>query len=330
MATLSLSDLSRLLAQTVDVKYFYLSNAVMLYYDTLVYFGDEVEYIWKARWSVGKILYIATRYMAFVDLTVLIVYATYSKLTPADCMHVFRISSWFMVVGVLIAEALLIIRTYALYERSKIILAYLVCLKIALTIPAIKVINETFDSFNYVSSPAPSVLPCMAILTDGHAKMWFAFLCIALFDLNIVSLTLWRAILSWRSVRTNFGPLLATLYRDGIVYFLCLFATSVSNVFVMKTMADTSFFLVLIGFQRALHALLSSKLIINVRKATATSWTLPSALADPLDDRNLRGTRRGELPIDFARSVEMQSRYTLSSSYTGMTSKDLKDEDSRS
>lgn len=63
-------------------------------------------------------------------------------------------------------------------------------------------------------------------------------------------------------------------------------------------------------FQRALHALLSSKLIINVRKATATTWTSPSALADPLDDRNLRATRGGDLPIDFAHSVEMQSRYT--------------------
>ncbi|KLO08529.1 hypothetical protein SCHPADRAFT_606289 [Schizopora paradoxa] len=335
MSTVSLAELAKTLSQTVDVKYFYLTNAVALYYDTLIYFGDEVEFIWLARWSAGKVLYIASRYLAFIDLSLLVVYVTDWHLTPMACMRVFRTSSWLEVAGVLIAEVLLIIRTFALYDRSKAILVYLIFLKIALTIPAIVLINNTFHSFDYISSPAPSILPCMAILQNGHSKMWFAFLCIAIFDLSehpflrgcffignssqpadIVTLTLFRAISSWRSLgrlNTRQAPLLTTLYRDGIIYFVCLFATSLSNVFVMKTKADTAYFLTLIGFQRMLHALLSSKIIINVRKSTASTWTSPSTLPDPLDDSSLRASRMAAMPLEFAQSVELPSRHTTSS-----------------
>lgn len=64
------------------------------------------------------------------------------------------------------------------------------------------------------------------------------------------------------------------------------------------------------SFQRVLHALLSSKLIINVRKTTAATWISPSTLADPLDDSNLRASRLAAMPLEFIHSVELQSRHT--------------------
>lgn len=41
-------------------------------YDTLIVFGDEVDFIWLQRWSLGKWVYILTRYWAFFDVIVLL------------------------------------------------------------------------------------------------------------------------------------------------------------------------------------------------------------------------------------------------------------------
>lgn len=36
-------------------------------------FFFKVKYIWMSRWSLGKSLYMLSRYLAFVDLTLLLV-----------------------------------------------------------------------------------------------------------------------------------------------------------------------------------------------------------------------------------------------------------------
>ncbi len=41
-------------------------------YDIAINLSDEVSLIWRQRWSVGKVLYILTRYTALFDAVVLL------------------------------------------------------------------------------------------------------------------------------------------------------------------------------------------------------------------------------------------------------------------
>ncbi|KLO08912.1 hypothetical protein SCHPADRAFT_588277 [Schizopora paradoxa] len=234
------AELTKLLVQSQNVKYFYLSNASLLYYDTFINFDDEYQFIWKARWSVGKILYIMARYFAFVDVALLLVFTLQEHPDPTRCMHIYKTSAWLLVVGVLVAEALLIVRTYAIFERNTYVLAYLVCLKIGLTIPAIKILNDSFGQTTFLPSPAPTILPCFPDV--GIGSCWPAFLCIAIFDLNILSLTTFNAVSQW-SAGMGRSRLLKTLVMDGALYFVCLFASSVSNVVILRTQSQVREFL---------------------------------------------------------------------------------------
>ncbi|KLO15028.1 hypothetical protein SCHPADRAFT_282963 [Schizopora paradoxa] len=303
-STDSIAVLASELTDTIAVKYFYLSNAVILYYDTLLNLREDVKYIWMSRWSLGKCLYILSRYLAFVDLTLLLVYTFDSRLRPSQCLPLYKASAWFQVAGVIFAELILIVRTYAIYQRSRPMLCYLIALHLGLTLPSLNIINRSFAFISYGPSPAPTIIPCVP--TIGDVRWWIPFMCIAIFDLNIVTLTLWKAVMDWRSgaTRTEF---IITLYRDGFMYFAGMFATSLTNVILMKVMRQTPYFLLFVGWQRLLHALLSARLIINVRRASLGAWL--NSTADPHCDTSkciATTTTKLALSLDFTEPMELR------------------------
>jgi len=78
----SFDAITSLLSKEFNVKCMYISNAALLTYDTTTLFSDEVTYIWKSPWSLGKCLYIAARYFAFADLFIHLRISFDSHLTP--------------------------------------------------------------------------------------------------------------------------------------------------------------------------------------------------------------------------------------------------------
>jgi len=67
-----IDDPVHLLAQAVNVKLSFAAGAPLLLYDTMINFSDEVNMIWFQRWSVGKVLYILTRYWGLLDAILLL------------------------------------------------------------------------------------------------------------------------------------------------------------------------------------------------------------------------------------------------------------------
>jgi len=238
-----------------------------------------MQYIWKSPWSLGKCLYIASRYFAFADVYVHLQMSFDSGWTPKDCLATSRYIPWFSVIGAVIAEAILIARTFAIYERSYKILTYLVCLRLGTLIPTLKLINDYNRGLKFVESPAPGFSPCVSS-GDDPAKIWLAYLFIAILDCNIVALTIWKAGSQWKSGLTG-RRLISTLYRDGVAYFMVLCLVSIANVVLLNVQHNMLYFDFLVLFQRVVQAILSSRIIINIRKAVGATSD-PSTITDPL------------------------------------------------
>ncbi|KAF8480582.1 hypothetical protein JB92DRAFT_1761020 [Gautieria morchelliformis] len=49
-------------------KYVAVAALAMLTYDYALTFDDEFEFVWKRRWSLGKILFIFNRYFGLLSL----------------------------------------------------------------------------------------------------------------------------------------------------------------------------------------------------------------------------------------------------------------------
>ncbi|KLO11735.1 hypothetical protein SCHPADRAFT_456567 [Schizopora paradoxa] len=207
-------------------------------------------------------------------------------LTPKGCHDNFVPIPWLLAVGVVSSEAILITRTFAIYGRSYIILAYLVCMRIATVIPSLKLCNEWNKGMKYLDSPFPTLAPCLP-KPNKNVKLWLDFLFIAIFDCHIVGLTLFKAYQQWRYGLTK-HRLITTIYRDGIGYFIVLFMVSTTNVTFLNTERNNLYFDFFILFQRIMYAILASRIVINVRKA-----------ASPAVDVDIDTS--GEDPISFGR-----------------------------
>jgi len=122
--SVAIGESVHLLMQTANVKYTYVAGITLLVYDTLISLSGEINLIWVQRWSIGKILYIVTRYSGFLDASF---FLWYSFSTIESCRDSFSAAVWSVTIGISICHVVLVIRTFAIWERNIGVLVY-VCL----------------------------------------------------------------------------------------------------------------------------------------------------------------------------------------------------------
>lgn len=119
---------------------------------------------------------------------------------------------------------------------------------------------------------APGLLGCLNILPDGDNNIAIMFLCLLLFQLLVVSLTIQKAYISWAStyMDSTIDSMLRTLYFDGVIFFICIFNMDLLNMAFALAITDrvalTATFVVPM---RILHSVISCRILLNTRRITS-------------------------------------------------------------
>ncbi|EJT96790.1 hypothetical protein DACRYDRAFT_60032, partial [Dacryopinax primogenitus] len=87
-------------------------------YDYLLMFPKERRYIWGAKWTPGKILFVLVRYMPFIDLPLWPFDAFLANL-PLDCDVATYITIIGLVIACVLADVVYGLRTWALWSRNR-------------------------------------------------------------------------------------------------------------------------------------------------------------------------------------------------------------------
>jgi len=266
-------------------------------YDYLLTLHYEAKFIWPWKWDLGKFLYILTRYVAFVDITVFLVYwfdqslsytvrkhpvclIVNSYLPSQACHPMISIGSWLLWAGVTIAECIISLRTYALFGRSKYIGIFLLVLNIGVQTTIVILLKSYLRKLEYVPSPFPTIITCFTGTTAPRSRLYPDYALIMTIELCIIVLTIWRGIAEWSNAQSS---LFGTLYRDGVTFFVCLFAISFTN-FLLNIITQSLLLEILLPeFQRVMHSVLTARVILHLRAAAeeTKSGTVTSILFDP-------------------------------------------------
>jgi hypothetical protein len=99
-------------------------------------------------------------------------------------------------------------------------------------------------------------------LSSGSPLFLFVFVVLLLFELVIVILTVYSGI---KHFRHSPNPMVTTLYRDGLIYFLFTLLVTVANITIMALL-PIDYVSLLPPLQINLHCVLSTRIIIHVRK----------------------------------------------------------------
>ncbi|KAJ7677278.1 hypothetical protein B0H17DRAFT_1079818 [Mycena rosella] len=257
---------SSLISDLQVVSYVKASFLTLLAYDTVLNFDREYRYVWKSRWSVIKFLYLWTRYSAFIDTIIAVQERLDLHRNPSSCNHIMAFTTIFASTGIAVSEIILMIRTHALYERSKKLLVFFIVMWVSISAVNIWAVLQWTQSFKVQAAPSDISACYLGSLSD-IGLVCYASLVAA--ETVLVILTLWKAIQTSTHQRTR---LVTSFYRDGVLFYLAILSFSIANV-VILFLAPPGLNLIADTPLRVMHSVLCCHLVTHVRAIAAEEET---------------------------------------------------------
>ncbi|KZP33243.1 hypothetical protein FIBSPDRAFT_375764 [Athelia psychrophila] len=227
----------------------------LLIYDILCTMDREVEYVWDSPWCFRTILYALNRYLPFIDT--FIAWQMFSGVnSPKECLRGNTALSWFVVLGIIISEAVIMVRTYALWGRCRSVLYGLVALFILTMVPVIAVTYLETASWRYGPSPLSDEKGCF---TSSMGRIIFvAYICLIVCETCIMVLTAIKAIKHLRRTRCSW---IKRMYQDGLLFYTYTLLTSIINV-VVPLAAPSVYANMFVTPQRIFHSVVCGRVLL--------------------------------------------------------------------
>lgn len=239
-------------------------------YDVLLTFDAEVNYIWRSKWSWVKVLFFLTRYSALVEAIIIIYLQSSTEMTPSSCSTLFSVTGWMFMFGAAAAEAIIMLRTWAIWDRNQFVAYILGITFVGTFIPACYFVHRFLISLQFVPMAELGTLSdgrgCF--ITQSNHVVAGAYACLIAFDSVVVALSFYKAYELGYSHLSR-SKLLQTLYRDGTLYYIALLACSIISIAVILAV-NVEFVILLVTMQRVLYAVLSSRILLHIRQASQT------------------------------------------------------------
>ncbi|KAJ7773826.1 hypothetical protein B0H16DRAFT_1510119 [Mycena metata] len=243
-------------------RYLILIPYTIVVYDYALTVKQEVARFWGTTLTWGTALFYLNRYSALFGTVPIVTeyFMTTNDPTKTALCHAFsQYHTYFALLSQILVSVMLIMRTYALYERNKYILFLTIGVTLAAIIVALAVILTESDvntlSAQLQAYGCPSPVPHATNLRDAIA--WGGML---VFDVMIFSLTVYKAMK--HGVRT--GSLFSVLFRDGSLYFSVMIASNAINIGTY-TMSGPILSGCMTTMTNALSSVVISRLMLNLR-----------------------------------------------------------------
>ncbi|RXW25021.1 hypothetical protein EST38_g780 [Candolleomyces aberdarensis] len=110
--------------------YLMIGSLTVLFFDYLVTFDREVNYVWSSPWSLGLPLFYLNRYVPFIDLA-LFVHIQFSYLANERCHQHVSVAIWLVSVPSFFGQMIIVLRTCALWQNSRLIVWFLLLISCA-------------------------------------------------------------------------------------------------------------------------------------------------------------------------------------------------------
>ncbi|KAF9445297.1 hypothetical protein P691DRAFT_710554 [Macrolepiota fuliginosa MF-IS2] len=271
----------------------------LLVYDHLCTLDQEVAYVWSNPLGGGSILFVLNRYLPYVDTLMSLNMNILSVHNPESCLKQNTILTWFIVSGIIISEIILVLRTYALWGRRRLITVILCCSSTVTFIPAIVIAHYEIKSLKYIPTPYPDRPGCKL----GYASpiILIAYILLVVSETTVAVLT---GIQGYRSLRHSSSPWVKQMYKDGLLFYLYLLVISVANVLV-PVFAPRPLANWLATPQRVLHSVLCNRVLLQIVRQRTGSMTArrPGAVPDQ--------GHSGLTLTSFAESEEVDTNITI-------------------
>ncbi|KAJ6456160.1 hypothetical protein C8R45DRAFT_582864 [Mycena sanguinolenta] len=283
----TMDEASTIVYYSQVLTYMDVASVAILVFDYALTFDLEVSLVWRSKWSLPKVLFLLSRYSTVLDLPWVLYFGMTPVVSVERCSQLNEVISWGTVFGISVAEAILVVRTYALSGSKRSVLIAFVSLWVASVSATIVFVALFVKSSIFKPSPFPGSSGCfLAVLNKVDVVL--PFVIVLMYDTVIMVYTVYLGIKKYRySART---PLLVTLYRDGITYYVFLLVSSLLNLSMLlingTSPSKQPIAQLFNTFVRVMHSVLSTRIILHLRDANRKQLESESQL--PSSDGGIR------------------------------------------
>ncbi|KAG2118395.1 hypothetical protein DEU56DRAFT_143539 [Suillus clintonianus] len=234
--------------------YIYLSITTLWTYDYACSLHEEWTFLLVSHWTKVKYLYVVTRYVPFLLLATNLYLSFTPNETPGTCRVLDNICSGLGILSAVCSEGFFVLRTYALWNNNRILLAVMLSTIFTFVIASIGISFATTAPAPFAISTIPGITGCYQ--SSSSLRLFIPFLLLSAFELGLLTLTLVRAIQTWR---INTSRLYIVLLKHNMFYYTCGLLFSVANIFT-SLLLHYAYHAILHDFQFIILAILATRM----------------------------------------------------------------------
>ncbi|KIM75570.1 hypothetical protein PILCRDRAFT_827122 [Piloderma croceum F 1598] len=234
---------------------------VVLLYDHALTLGEEVEYIWKQKMNIGKLLFFLNRYIPMIDQLILVNANVNTEIQDNKvCLALFQVNNWMSIFSTIVIDVMMLLRTWALWERSRVVLIFLSVLLVVCILASSG--SLLYFSLTVFAIPNISTISPCDVAFPRPDFLYIIWVSLSVFDSAIMIMTLIKIL---PALQSNVPmPLRAQFLKDGIPYFIMIFFASLANIIMIRA-APGILRTMLIPSYPVIISTLGSRLVLNLR-----------------------------------------------------------------
>ncbi|KIM82359.1 hypothetical protein PILCRDRAFT_785956 [Piloderma croceum F 1598] len=242
--------------------YFCSMYAVVLW-DWVISLPREWRFIWLTHWTPVKMAYLFCRYwvMAVVPYLLFCFVVDHSQ---ATCAKIFNIPVALALWNQVGSEVILLIRTYAFFNRNPLLLAFLIAAMAGVVAYQLYVATSQMQLLPFVKPPFDRG-PCFPASKPHSKHLLGFFIAPLLFDTIVTTITVLKA---FNIRRRSGGPssrLIQTFLREGVFYYILIsIANLINGIFYLQPRQVIS--AINIPLSVMLGPVLACRLILDLRE----------------------------------------------------------------
>jgi len=250
------------------LHYYLLVAVVILCYDHVISFAQEVELIWKQKITFTTVLFVLNRYFTEIAYIPTVFFLFNSPRGMQACSSFAHYPGSVSVFSQAVISAFLVMRSYALLRRQLWVLLVTIPLSIiSVGVTAWAIVQV--ETATIVFGAQMSCVPIRMVSLQPFRASWLVH---TLFDTLVFTITVWKTYRLQKEQR-RFGirsRLAELLLRDGSVYYVIMAAVNLFN-FLPSWFPANEYFAATSGnkseIPHALSVTLLSRMILNLRQA---------------------------------------------------------------
>ncbi|KAG2053721.1 hypothetical protein BDR06DRAFT_439703 [Suillus hirtellus] len=216
-------------------SYVAVASVIIVMYDWVLTFGQEVELVWRQRWSLMTVMYLGVRYLGILSaaLTIPNELPTISLTDTVSFIMSGVISNWmgFLVFSML--WVIMITRLYAMYQRSRKILIFLIVTFLAtnvfIGVVGVMSAMHTSGEENILSGTYQCSVGVVGQFTLLDSIAWILG---TMWEVLVLCLSVWIVVKHFRELRQQsaggiiIADCFAVLMKTHVLYFASFVAVS--------------------------------------------------------------------------------------------------------